>query len=79
MSTTIKISRDEIRDNPNINPNAGRMQRLKDLVCAGPWDGDDDIYAIYWQRDPAAPGGEGYWVACKDPDQLAASEVIFKR
>jgi hypothetical protein len=39
-----------------------RMQKLRDLVCGGPWGADDDICLIYWK--PSSNGGQ--WVAWQD-------------
>jgi hypothetical protein len=40
---------------------AGRIQRLQDLVCTGPWSNRDDLVLLYWQ-----PAGGGRWVAWVD-------------
>ena len=43
-------------------PGATRIEKLKDLICGGPWGNRDDICLIYWR--PKGEGGE--WVAWVD-------------
>ena len=75
MSCTIrKINRNEITDG---NPQAGtpRMQRLKNLVNTGSWNGRNGINLIYWHPDAKATDG-GFWVAWEDPDPLPPNVTI---
>jgi hypothetical protein len=41
------------------------MQRLKNLICGGPWGGNNDIVLIYWKPEAGLPGN-GQWVAWVD-------------
>lgn len=48
-----------------LPPVPNRMQRLKNLICGGPWGGNNDIALIYWKTDASLPGN-GQWVAWVD-------------
>ncbi len=56
---------DEISEGTLVVPIPTRMQRLKNLICGGPWDGNNAIVLIYWKTDAGTPGG-GLWVAWVD-------------
>jgi hypothetical protein len=56
---------DEITEGTLVAPVPTRMQRLKNLVCGGPWGGNDAVVLVYWKTDSSAPNG-GLWVAWVD-------------
>jgi hypothetical protein len=56
---------DELSAGTVVNPIPGRMERLKNLICGGPWGGNDDIVLIYWKPHTGAPA-DHQWVAWVD-------------
>lgn len=72
MPCTIRrFELDELRE-----PHAGdqRRERLRNLICTGPWRNNNNINLIYWHPDAAAPDG-GHWVAWEGPDPLPEAGV----
>jgi len=41
------------------------MQKLQDLICGGPWGGNDNVCLVYWSPNPANPN-DGKWIAWED-------------
>jgi hypothetical protein len=63
--TLRKPELDELSTGILLPPIPSRIQRLKNLICGGPWSARDDIVTLYWKPDPGAPNG-AQWVAWID-------------
>lgn len=61
-----QIRQPELVEDPPYQ-NLPRIKRLQNLVCIGPWSGDNEIVLILWVTDGTKTGG-GYWVAWEDPN-----------
>jgi len=67
---------DEISEGLPHNPTPPRIVRLQNLICGGPWAGDNNICMLYWKIDASKPDG-GFWVAWEDPDPLPGAGVTI--
>lgn len=68
---------DEITDTGNPSPGTTKMQRLRNLICGGPWGNNNKIILIYWLPDTNVIGG-GYWVAWEGADPLADAAISIE-